>query len=268
MPPARASLRIQRLAVHPVVSARFLEKLRKTLDNIHTSRYDSNCLVYLENVQRILTMTTSLPVATVPREPEATRQKLLTAAFEEIYQSGFQSASLDKILGKAGVTKGALYHHFHSKVGLGYAVVDEVIRPRILEMWLEPVLEAEDPITGLQQILREISTLPAAAGTMSRLGCPLTNLIQEMAPLDEGFRQRLDGIVDAWRKGLLQTMSRAQGAGILGPAVNIEQVVLLLLAAVQGAISLTKSSQDAGVFQACAAQFADYLETLRSRPSN
>jgi len=62
------------------------------------------------------------------RAPEVTRQKLLSAAFEEIYRSGFQAASLDRILAKAGVTKGALYHHFIDKAALGYAVVDEVVK--------------------------------------------------------------------------------------------------------------------------------------------
>src|SRR4030095_5203309 len=70
------------------------------------------------------------------RAPDATRQKLLYAAFEEMYRSGFQAASLDAILAKAGVTKGALYHHFPDKAALGYAVVDEVVRAPVLEAYL------------------------------------------------------------------------------------------------------------------------------------
>ena len=47
------------------------------------------------------------------------------AAFREFQQLGFQKADLDRILGQAGVTKGALYHHYESKRGLGYSVVTE-----------------------------------------------------------------------------------------------------------------------------------------------
>jgi len=36
--------------------------------------------------------------ATRLRDPERTRERLLQAASREIYRSGFQSASLDKIL--------------------------------------------------------------------------------------------------------------------------------------------------------------------------
>ena len=58
------------------------------------------------------------------RDPERTRVRLLQAAFEEMYRSGYRSADLDAILAAAGVTKGALYYHFDNKESLGYAVVD------------------------------------------------------------------------------------------------------------------------------------------------
>jgi TetR/AcrR family transcriptional regulator, transcriptional repressor for nem operon len=42
--------------------------------------------------------------ATRLRDSERTRERLLQAAFREIYRSGFQSARLDTILAVAGVT--------------------------------------------------------------------------------------------------------------------------------------------------------------------
>ena len=61
------------------------------------------------------------------RNPDRTRERLLEAGFVEIYSRGFQPAGLDAIVERAGVTKGALYHHFPGKHALGYAVLDEVI---------------------------------------------------------------------------------------------------------------------------------------------
>ena len=54
------------------------------------------------------------------KNPDLTRAKLLEAGFQEVYEHGFRSASIDSILARAGVTKGALYHHFSSKQALGY----------------------------------------------------------------------------------------------------------------------------------------------------
>jgi AcrR family transcriptional regulator len=61
------------------------------------------------------------------RNPERTRQRLLQAAFREIYRYGFQSAGIDTILAATNVTKGALYYHFDSKETLGYAIIEEIV---------------------------------------------------------------------------------------------------------------------------------------------
>src|SRR6266851_5448653 len=89
-------------------------------------------------------------------------------------------------IAEAGITKGALYHHFGSKQELGYAVVDELIREHILDRWVRSLEKAENPIDGLLAVLRE-GRHPSFD---QRLGCPLNNLAQEMSPLDEGFRKR------------------------------------------------------------------------------
>ena len=47
--------------------------------------------------------------------PAETRRRILEAAFAEMWRVGFRAASLEAILLEAGVTKGALYHHFRSK---------------------------------------------------------------------------------------------------------------------------------------------------------
>jgi TetR/AcrR family transcriptional regulator, transcriptional repressor for nem operon len=125
--------------------------------------------------------------ATGLRSPERTRERLLQAAFREVYRSGFQSASLDTILAAAGVTKGGLYYHFDSKEASGYAIVEDVIAPDLRGKWLRPLGRGKDPIDTLIGIVQGESVRPEDV----RGGCPLNNLPQEMSPLDEGFRKRL-----------------------------------------------------------------------------
>jgi TetR/AcrR family transcriptional regulator, transcriptional repressor for nem operon len=59
--------------------------------------------------------------------PDATRAKILGAAFQEFYRHGFQGGSLNRIVKEAGTTKGSVFHHFEGKNALGYAVVDELL---------------------------------------------------------------------------------------------------------------------------------------------
>jgi AcrR family transcriptional regulator len=93
---------------------------------------------------------------------------LLQAAFREVYRSGFQSAGLDAILAAAGVTKGALYHHFGSKEALGYAIVEEIIAPDNRGQWLRPLQNCEDPIDALIGAVQELSVQPDLTGPQKR----------------------------------------------------------------------------------------------------
>ena len=57
---------------------------------------------------------------------EDTRRSLLAAARHEFAAQGYAGASLDLIAARAGVTKGALYHHFANKAALLQAVYIEL----------------------------------------------------------------------------------------------------------------------------------------------
>jgi TetR/AcrR family transcriptional regulator, transcriptional repressor for nem operon len=154
--------------------------------------------------------------ATRLRDPECTRERLLHAASREIYRSGFQSASLDTILTLSGVTKGALYYHFKSKEGLGYAVVEEVIAPDVHSKWVRPLQSVKDPIDSLIGAVQRIPVRPEDV----RGGCQLNNLAQEMSPLDAKFRKRLAMIFDAWREAVAAVLREARPAEAFAATFN------------------------------------------------
>lgn len=57
-----------------------------------------------------------------------TRAKLIATARQAFGTSGYAQASMDEMTAAAGLTRGALYHHFGDKKGLFEAVVIEVDR--------------------------------------------------------------------------------------------------------------------------------------------
>lgn len=56
---------------------------------------------------------------------ETTRQKILNAAIDLFSEVGYAAAGLGEIIERAGMTKGALYHHFDSKEALATAVIEQ-----------------------------------------------------------------------------------------------------------------------------------------------
>ena len=56
---------------------------------------------------------------------EATRQRILDAAMDLFSEVGYAAAGLGEIIERAGMTKGALYHHFDSKEALATAIIEQ-----------------------------------------------------------------------------------------------------------------------------------------------
>lgn len=195
------------------------------------------------------------------RDPEATRQRLLQAGFREFHRSGFGTGDLNRILDDAGVTKGALYYHFHSKKGLGYAVVTEVLRAWIRDRWLRPLEAASDPVEALLDLAAWGERSVTAKGLA--LGCPLQHLVEELSGVDEGFRVRLASIYEEWRRGLVGLLSMAQERGLVRADVDVEAASTFIVAAWQGSVGLAKADQSPGTLRSCRLGLGAYLATLR-----
>lgn len=53
-----------------------------------------------------------------------TKDKIITAAIECLYNAGYEGTSINRVAAEAGVSKGATQHHFPSKTELMLAVAD------------------------------------------------------------------------------------------------------------------------------------------------
>lgn len=201
-------------------------------------------------------------IARIERNPEATRKRILEAAFMEIYRKGFQGMRLDDVLTSTELTKGALYHHFPNKRALGYAVVDEVILPIMDEMWLEPLKKAPDPMQGVIDVVEQLPEMKPPE--MIEYGCPLNNLAQEMSPLDEGFRQRLDYVFRLWHDVTEEALERARHQGTLKESVNCDETATFIMAALEGCIGIAKNAQSIERLRSCNRGLVDYLQSLKA----
>jgi AcrR family transcriptional regulator len=79
----------------------------------------------------------------------STRAALLAAGRELFAQKGFAGAGREEIVERAGVTRGAMYHHFESKEALFRAVYEAVE-----EEVLEQVVVAAAAASGPKEMLR------------------------------------------------------------------------------------------------------------------
>lgn len=190
-----------------------------------------------------------------------TRQKLLQAAFTEIYRNGFQAASLTQILADTGLTKGALYHYFSDKKTLGLAVVDEMIRPYMTAMMFDPLTETRQPLATMQSLLA--AKAAEDDPQIVALGCPLNNLMQEMSPVDERFRLLLNNIFQDWVAVVSEALTRGKKSGEVRKNVDAAQTAFFIVSALEGCVGMSKNTQSIVAFRGCLAQLSQYLDTLK-----
>jgi len=198
--------------------------------------------------------------AQTSKNPDKVRQTLLAAAFREIHLYGFQAASIANILDETGLTKGALYHHFPTKLALGIAVMDAFIRPKFAPLIddLKGEKGLESLIPSLQMQVRQMDDETV------RRGCPLNNLLNEMSPLDRMFQSKLLAVVHEFQTALMGAIRRSQGAGTIEPAINSGYAAWFILSAWLGGVGMAKLAANKQPLYACLEQLEAYLASISS----
>ncbi len=194
------------------------------------------------------------------RDLERSRKEILDAAFMEVFTKGFQGVSIDEIVAKTKLTKGAFYHQFPTKLDLGYALVDEVIKPMIIDRWIRPLGAYENPLDG---ILAQMKILIGDCDPAHlKLGCPLNNLVQEMSPVDRGFHKRLQIALNLWIDEMDKHLKRAKKSGYLNADVNTRYVAHFVVMAHEGFYGMLKGLDDPKIFTALYDSMKRYFKTI------
>jgi len=196
---------------------------------------------------------------TVTIQSEDTRSRILESAYQEFYAHGYQGGSLNHIIERAETSKGALFHHFKGKQDLGYTVLDEVIYPLVTEDWINPLSQNSDPIATIKGIIKgkKLSKDELCHG------CPLNNLAQEMSPLDETFRNKIETIYGKWRYAMEDAFKRGIKAGKVSKTVSPKKVAAFIVASIMGIIGTAKNSQSLELLKTSADGLFLYLDSLK-----
>jgi len=68
------------------------------------------------------------------------KEKLIYEALKEFADRGFDSASLNQIIKRAGISKGSFYHHFANKEELFNNVIHRAAQEKLafISQWMKP----------------------------------------------------------------------------------------------------------------------------------
>jgi AcrR family transcriptional regulator len=186
-------------------------------------------------------------------DPQGLRNRVLDAAAELFQARGYHGATMHEVAAAAGVTGGAMHHHFPSKKALGLAVIRERVAPAVRETWMTPVTEAASASAGVAAVFADTAGGLEAAGAVR--GCPLNNLALELSFGDREFSAEIAGVFAEWRRALADKVRADQAVGA-ADGRDPDAFATLVVSAYSGAMAQAKAAQDARPLRVCAAELA------------
>jgi AcrR family transcriptional regulator len=171
-----------------------------------------------------------------------TRESLLKAGLAVFSRKGFNAATLADVAKEAGVTRGAIYWHFGSKVELFAALLNEYAARG------GGIVQAAAAEGGrLDEVLRRVFTrlLQAVASdpdlrAVMELSLFKTERTPELAAALDPQRQASRGL----REGIAAVMRSGIQSGVLRAGLDPDDLALAFLAANNGAIHLWLSDPE------------------------
>lgn len=193
-----------------------------------------------------------------------TRERLLDAAEQLYLERGYGATSVEAIVAAAGLTKGALFHHFPTKHDLALALIERYATSdrRMLE---QTIARAErlsrDPV---QQVLlmvglaeEELSNLP-----LERTGCLFASFGYQAAMFDEQVHALIERELLVWRELVATKLREAMEQRPPRLDVSADELADGLVAAIEGGFVLARGLRDAALLPGQLRQFRNYLELL------
>jgi len=186
----------------------------------------------------------------------ATRGALLDAARELFALDGYAATSLDAVVARAAVTKGALYHHFSGKPQIFRAVFDRE-QQRLARTVAEAYTRRRDPWDGFN------------AGCRAFLEASLDPQVQRITMLDApgvlGFATLREAESSSMRL-LEEGLRAAMASGRLARRPVEPLAVMLFGALCEAALSIARAENQRAAHRKTVAELQRLLDALAAAP--
>jgi TetR/AcrR family transcriptional repressor of nem operon len=199
-----------------------------------------------------------------PRSVRAgSRQKLLDAAIALVREKGYAATSVDQVCERAGVTKGAFFHHFKSKDALALAAAGCWSEGSGALFASAPYQAHGDPLDRLlgylkfrQELLaRELREITCFAGTM----------VQEVYTSHPDLARACEASIDRTVAMIEKDIEAAMKQHRIRARWSAASLALHTQAVLQGAIILAKAKDSVDVAIDSIDHLRRYIELLFKR---
>ena len=180
------------------------------------------------------------------------RDRLIEAADKLVYLHGFNETTLADIAVRAGIPLGNLYYYFKTKEELGAAIIE-----RRAKYYSDLAAEWSKQADPKKRLAAFIDYVEGRREYLSRSGCPIGSLSQELHKGDAGFLAEQSAVIFSEQLKWLRGQFSA-----LGCKDASEGHAFHLLSVLQGAALLTNAFGNPELIQHEAARIKEWIQAL------
>ena len=166
----------------------------------------------------------------------ATMQRMQSTGLELFYQQGYYNTSIDDILKKLSLSKGAFYYHFQSKEDFFISIVQNLLFQKVYSMLVEPIEGQEDPLNVISKSIED--ALETAEHNTMDFGFVLSNFITEFNGKSPEIMKYLMDIMKVWEVNLITTLQKGKTDGYVDRHVDSEAVATYVISSYIGVRTL------------------------------
>lgn len=175
------------------------------------------------------------------RNPEFTRELIISKSLPIFNTKGYHATSLSDITKATGITKGAIYGNFKNKDEVAFAAFDkahEIVMAKIAGVIREQPT-APLKLKAIAGYFAEYVLNPPIEG-----GCPILNTSVEADDNHPVLRSKVIRSIAMIKEGISKIVYRGIQEGQLKPEINVEEFALTFYATINGGIALSRAEGD------------------------
>lgn len=176
------------------------------------------------------------------RDGTPTRNKILAESKQLVFENGFSGTSIDQILERAGITKGAFFYHFKTKNHLAKALIEEFAREDIFHM--NEALKKTETLKGnaLDRLLQFIQEfIDMMSDVDEPYSCLYASYTYEPSQFDEETLNHISETILTWRTTMTQLIQDVTNEYDTKIEIDIQSLADHTVVVFEGAFMVSKA---------------------------
>lgn len=194
----------------------------------------------------------------------ATMQRIQITGLELFYAKGYYNTSVDDILKKLELSKGAFYYHFDSKEDFFVQIIQNLLARKVYSSLIEPIEGHENPLNLIMNCFDE--AMETAVHNEMDFGCILSNFLTEFNGKNEVIMYHLNEIVTVWEVNLISALQKGKFNGYLDRHADCEAVAIFLMSSYFGVRTLMTGSSPSAKKYRFMTQLRQYFKSIEAKP--